>query len=73
MTKRLLSAVRNLAQDCETIAAACRKIERQLTVAVALDEPIDEGKVQQMVERIERRATTAFDNIGIRGSGKRKA
>ena len=65
MSQRLLKTVRVLAQDCETIAAACRKIEREITVADATGWPADEGQLERMVQRIERRAVAAFRGIGV--------
>jgi hypothetical protein len=64
MSKRLLASVRNLAQDCETISAACRKIERELMASQEIG-LMDEQQIERMVRRVEGRAAHAFRRIGV--------
>ena len=62
----LLKALRNLAQDCETVAAAARKALREIESAEALGYPISETAVQKQINRLERRLTTAARRVGVR-------
>lgn len=64
----LLKALRNLAQDCETIAAAARKALREIESAELLGTPVSEDAVQQQINRLERRLTTAARRVGVRHS-----
>ena len=66
MSRRLLTALRNLAQDCETIAAAARKALREIEAAQVLGTPIDERVVQRAVARLEKRLLGAARRIGVR-------
>lgn len=64
----MLKALRNLAQDCETIAAAARKALREIESAELLGTPVSEDAVQQQINRLERRLTTAARRVGVRHS-----
>lgn len=64
----LLKALRNLAQDCETVAAAARKALREIESAELLGAPVSEDAVQQQINRLERRLTTAARRVGVRHS-----
>lgn len=67
----LIKALRNLAQDCETIAAAARKALREIESAELLGAPVSEDAVQQQINRLERRLTSAAKRIGVRPSPER--
>lgn len=62
----LIKALRNLAQDCETIAAAARKSLKEIESAELLGTPVSEAAVQRDITRLERRLTSAATRIGIR-------
>lgn len=66
MSRRLLAALRNLAQDCETIAAAARKAQREIEAAELLEAPVNEASVQRLVNRLERRMVAVANRIGVR-------
>jgi hypothetical protein len=66
MSRRLLTALRTIAQDCETIAAAARKALREIESAELLGTPVNEATVQRHVARLERRLMTAARRVGVR-------
>jgi transcriptional regulator NrdR family protein len=65
MSRRLLTALRNVAQDAETVAAAARKVLRELDAAHAVGTPIDHAEVERQVRRIERRLATVARRLGV--------
>lgn len=62
---RLLKRVRVLAQHAETIAKACRMIEKQITTSHLLSIPVDEPRLDKSVRTIEKRALQMVRTIGI--------
>lgn len=65
MSKRLLSHIRRLSHHAETIAAACRTIEREIGAAQMLARPVDERVVERKVRTIESRAEQMAALIGV--------
>lgn len=65
MSVVLLKALRNLAQDCETIGAAARKALREIEAADVLGMPMDAETVETHVARLERRMIAAANRIGV--------
>jgi uncharacterized membrane protein len=73
MSRRLLTALRNVAQDCETIAAAARKALREIEGAELLGTPVSDAKVQKYVLRLERRLTIAARRVGVQADNQEAA
>lgn len=66
MTNRLLIALRRIADDCDTIAAAARKALKEIESAQLLGTPVNADTVQRYVTRLERRLLSTARRIGIR-------
>lgn len=67
MSRRLLVSLRNIAQDCETIASAARKALKEIESAQLLGTSVNEEKVEQAVKKLERRLTQAARRVGVKG------
>lgn len=65
MSRRLLGSLRNLAQDCETIAAAARKALKEIESAQLLGTPVNDAAVEQAVKKLERRLVQAARRVGV--------
>lgn len=65
---RLLKSIRITAHHAETIAHACRVMERELIAAETLDRPVDDRKLQLQVQKIENRAHQLLDHLSIKGT-----
>lgn len=67
MSRRLISDLRNLVQDCETIAVAGRKALAEIESAQLLGTAVDEDAVERAVKKLERRLTQAARRVGVTG------
>jgi hypothetical protein len=65
MSDRLLKKLRLIAQHAETVSAMCRRVEREVTSAMSLGEPINEEKVERKISAIETRAIGLAREVGV--------
>lgn len=67
MSERLLKKLRLIAQHAETVSAMCRRVEREVTSAISLGEPVNDEKVQRKITAIETRAIGLAREVGVLG------
>ena len=65
MSKRLLKKLRLIAQHAETVSAMCRRVEREVSSAMLLGEPVNEEKVERKIRAIETRAIGLAREVGV--------
>lgn len=65
MSERLLKKLRLIAQHAETVSAMCRRVEREVSSAMSLGEPVNEAKVQRKINAIETRAIGLAREVGV--------
>lgn len=68
---RLLKIVRHLAQDAETMAAAARKLEKELSATALLGTQPADPQVVRYVKRIERAGLRLLRSIGMAEQARR--
>lgn len=67
MSRRLVTSLRVLAQDCETIAGAARKALREIDTAQLLGTPVNDAAVEKAIRKLERRLVMAARRVGAAG------
>jgi len=73
VSRRLITALRTIAQDCETIAKAARKALHEIEAAELIGTPVSESVVEKAVSKIEQRFLTTAHRLGVRRGSPRGA